>query len=72
MNKSGNKNQEIKILNYLYKYVETHYYKQSIVNKTKTHKNFTVQLLNLIKKEKINNFLNFYFIQKIFFVHVRR
>jgi len=71
MNKSGNKNQEIKILNYLYKYIKTHYYKQSIINKTKTHKNFTVQLLNLIKKEKINNFLNFYFIQKIFFVHNR-
>ena len=71
MNKSVNKNKEIKILDYLFEYIQSNYYTNSIVNKTKTHRNFTIQLFDLIKKKKLNNFLNYYFIQKIFFVHNR-
>ena len=71
MNKSINKNKEIKILNYLFQYIETNYFRESIVKKTNTHKDFGVQLFDLIKKKKIDNFLNYHFIQKIFFVHNR-
>ena len=71
MNKSINKNKEIKILNYLFQYIKTNYFKNNIVNKTKTHRDFGVQLFNLIKKKNLDNFLNYYFIQKIFFVHNR-
>lgn len=71
MNKAVNKNKEIKILNYLFQYIKSNYFKNSIVRKTRTHRDFGIQLFNLIKKKKINNFLNYYFIQKIFFVHNR-
>jgi len=71
MNKPVNKNKEIQILNYLFKYIKTNYFKNNIVSKTRTHRDFGIQLFNLIKKKKINNFLNYYFIQKIFFVHNR-
>ena len=69
MNKVEKKNKEIKILNYLFQYIKSNYFKNSIVSKTRTHRDFGIQLFNLIKKKKINNFLNYYFIQKIFFVH---
>jgi hypothetical protein len=49
MNKSVNKNKEIKILDYLFEYIQSNYYTNSIVNKTKTHRNFTIQLFDLIK-----------------------
>jgi len=71
MNKAVNKNKEIKILNYLFQYIKSNYFKNSIVSKTRTHRDFGIQLFNLIKNKKINNFLNYYFIQKIFFVHNR-
>ena len=71
MNKVEKKNKEIKILNYLFQYIKSNYFKNSIVSKTRTHRDFGIQLFNLIKKKKINNFLNYYFIQKIFFVHNR-
>ena len=71
MNRPLNKNKETKVLDYLFKYIKTNYYKNSVTNKTKTHKNFSIQLFNLIKEKNINNFLNYYFIQKIFFVHNR-
>lgn len=71
LNKSVNKNKEIKIVNYLFRHIKTNSFKNSIANKTKTHRDFATQLLNLINKKKLNNFLNYYFIQKIFFVHNR-
>lgn len=71
MNKSVNRKKEIKILKYLFYYIKTNSYIHSITNKTETHKVFAMQLFEIIKKKKINNFLNYYFIQKIFFVHNR-
>jgi hypothetical protein len=71
MNNPVNKNNELKVLNYIFKYVKTDSYLNSISSKTKTHKVFVTKLFNLIEKKKVNNFLNYYFIQKMFFVHNR-
>jgi hypothetical protein len=71
MNESVKKNKEKNVINYLFQHIKTDHYKKSITSKTKTHKNFGTQLFNLIKKKTINNFLNYDFIQKMFFVHNR-
>jgi hypothetical protein len=71
MNKPLKKNKEIKILSDLLQYTKTNNFKNNNVSKTKTHRDFGNKLFNLIKKKKIVNFLNYYFIQKIFFVHNR-
>jgi hypothetical protein len=71
MNKPLNKNKETKILSYLMQYTKTNNFKNNIISKTKIHRDFGNELFDLIKKKKIVNFLNYYFIQKIFFVHNR-
>jgi len=70
-NKKSNKNFENKVLLEIIKIISTKKFKKINTIKTKTHKEFSKNLLGLIRKKNLNNFLNFSFIQKIFFVHNR-
>ena len=70
-NKKLNYNFERKVLIKVAKIITTSKFKKISTIKTKTHNQFSENLLELIKKKNLRNFLNFFFIQKIFFVHNR-
>ena len=65
------KKKEILILNHISSIVRSKNLNKKKSNKTKTHQEFSQNLYNLIKKKKLENFLNISFIQNMFFVHNR-
>ena len=66
-NKKLNYNFEKKVLIKITKIISTSKFKQISTIKTKTHHQFSENLLELIKKKNLRNFLSFFFFNLLFF-----